>query len=145
MDPLSILSIVGTSLSIAKVTITSIQHLYELKEKYSYVDLSVSGLLFKLQTITYSLATLERWAQDRGGTQHSNHDLVVQLEISIQSCTSVISCIDLKVKDASGKASVWEKIKHVWNEEVICGFERDLDSQMNALQLLISTAQLLVH
>jgi hypothetical protein len=141
MDPASIVSIVGASLGIAKTAISSIQHLYELKETYAYIDLSIAGLLFKLQSITFSLITLEKWAQNtssRGG----NAELLQQLGLSIQSCNSVIACIDVKVKDVAAKADAWNKIKHLWNEDVVRGFERDLDSQISALQLLLQTAQL---
>jgi hypothetical protein len=144
MDPISILSVVGSSLSITKVTISGVQQLSQLKERYDNVPLRVSGVITKLQLISFSLSTLDSWAKARQGSNTENLDLVVQLEASIKSCESVISCIHVKVSGAIAKENTWERVKHVWNENTIRNFENDLDHQINALQLLLHTAQLYV-
>jgi hypothetical protein len=140
MDPVAILAIVGSSIGIAKVTIASVQRLYELKERYTYMKLNVPSLVSKLLSISCSLSALECWAQNHGGSDLANPNLIGRLEHSVRSCIRIMGFIDLKVKAIEG-VGTWKKIKHIWNEKLIQGLEKDLDGQINALQLLLMTVQ----
>jgi hypothetical protein len=70
MDPISTVSLIGASISIAKGTISGIKSICELRDTYSGVRESLSGLLSKLDLIVLTLSQLEEWV--RSAAQPSN-------------------------------------------------------------------------
>jgi hypothetical protein len=141
MDPVTILSTIGTCMSIAKLTVSGLHSLCELKQKYDDVDLSVNGIVFKLQSIEFSLSLLENWARDGKG-RDADAKLVKQLELSIQSCVAVISGIHTKATAGAEATGMKDKLRFLWNENTVRDFERDLDSQITAFNFLLTTTQL---
>ena len=136
------ISAITTCMSLTKVTVSSLQSMWVLKQKYDQVDVSITGIVSKLRIIDFSLAALEIWAHDKEGRKEANAGLVHQLESSIQACVAVVSGINAKVISGAETPGMREKLKFLWGETSIRNYERDLHSQMVALQLLLATAQL---
>jgi hypothetical protein len=138
MDPFTILSTIGTCMTVLKVTVSGVQSVWELKKQYDQVDLNVAGIRSKLQSIQFSLSLLEKWIRNGGG----DAELVVQLQSSIHTCSVVVAGINAEIRGASEPASIKDKLKLLWNENVVLEIERKLDSQINALSFLLNTVQL---
>jgi hypothetical protein len=138
MDPFTILSTIGTCMSVLKVTISGVQGIWELKKQYDQVDINVAGIRSKLQSIQFSLSLLGKWARNGGG----DAELVIQLQSSIHTCSVVVAGINAEIEGASEPAGLRDKLKLLWNENVITEIERKLDSQINALSFLLNTVQL---
>jgi hypothetical protein len=138
MDPFTILSTIGTCMSVLKVAVGGVQSIWELKKQYDQVDISVAGIRSKLQSVQFSLSLLERWVRNGGG----DAELVTQLQSSIHTCSVVVSGINAEIRGASEPASLRNKLKLLWNENVVIEVERKLDSQINALSFLLNTVQL---
>jgi hypothetical protein len=144
MDPATIISLVGGCISLAKITVTTIHSAYELKDKFDNVEYSVQGLISKLNSIQFSLSMIENWARHGEGRKANNPELFAHLESSIRSCTVVISGINAKVSQKDDKPGVKDRLRFVWNDSLVKGFESDLDSQISAIQFLLITTQLYV-
>jgi hypothetical protein len=140
MDPGSITALVGTCANLAKLTYTGLQSAYTAQQQYINIQSSVTSLLNKLNSISFSLSLLETWIVNAEDAK-SGSTLRKHLKGAITSCEFVIVGINAKVRQ-SENLSTADKIKVLWNSDVVKAFEGDLDSQIQALTLLLHTMQL---
>lgn len=140
MDPITILSTIGTCMTVAKVTISGLQSLCELKTKYENVNINVRGIVSKVKTVQFALSRLENLARFGDG-RDTDTELVDQLEASIQSCVIVMSSIHTEVSVDTNSPRLKDKFKYLWKENTVKDFDKGLDGLMLALQFLISTTQ----
>jgi hypothetical protein len=140
MDPASITALVGACANLAKLTYTGLHSAYNAQQQYTNIQSSVTSLLNKLNSISFSLSLLETWSVNAESSR-SGSTLRTHLKSAIASCEFVISGINAKGKQ-SENLSTSDKIKVLWNSDVIKAFEGDLDSQIQALTLLLHTVQL---
>lgn len=84
MDPATILTTIDTCMTIAKVTVTGLQSLFELKTKYENVKINVGDMISKVRAIQFSLSLLKNWARFGEG-KNADKELVDQLGASIKA------------------------------------------------------------
>jgi hypothetical protein len=140
MDPASITALVGACANLAKLTYTGLQSAYNAQQQYTNIQSSVTSLLNKLNSISFSLSLLETWSVNAEDARSSS-TLRTHLKSAIASCEIVIAGVNAKVKQ-SENLSTADKVRVLWNSDVIKAFEGDLDSQIQALTLLLHTVQL---
>ena len=142
MDPTSTISLVGTCLRLCQITIRSIKAAYEIKDAYNKAPKSINGLLSKVNAIVYCLQGLETWVQ-KVGEDYTNTDsecsLLHHFREMVKSCTVVIEDIRAKVPDLMRRARKRDRLRFLWNEDTLKSYQQDLDSQINALRLLLET------
>jgi subtilase family serine protease len=127
---------------VVKLTFTGLQRAYNVQQQYTNIQSIVTSLLGKLNSNLFSLSLLETWSSN-AETAKSSPALVSHLKGTITSCEFVIAGINAKVKQ-SANLSVSDKVKVLWNSDVMKAFESDLDSQIQALTLLLHIVQLSV-
>lgn len=143
MDPITILSTIGTFMTVAKVTVSGLQSLIKLKTKYENVNINDGGIVSKVQVIQFSLSLLENWARFGEG-KNTDGQLIGQLEASIKSCIMFMSTIHNEVSVDTRSPRVKDKLKYFWKENTVKDYDKGLDSQMLALQFVLVTPQLQV-
>jgi hypothetical protein len=144
MDPASTISLVGTCLRLCQTTIGSIKATCEIKEAYDRAPTSINGLLSKVNAIVFCLVELETWVQrveEDYTTADSERSLLHHLREIAKSCTVVIEGIRAKVPDLVRRARRRERLRFLWNEDTLKSYQQDLDSQINALRLLLETSR----
>jgi hypothetical protein len=140
MDPASIVGLVSASLAIATRLIKTTRDVNDLSKKYHGAQASVALVESRIKTIKIAVSQLERWYS----VLHSevSDDIADGLESALVSCATVMKGIQAhfaKIRDS------WSTgVRYLWEEKDIKLHERNLDSQIAALHLLISALQLYV-
>jgi hypothetical protein len=113
---------------------------YNAQQQYANVQSSFNSLLNKLNSVSFPLSLLETWSSH---AENANLTPVFlpHLKSTITSCEFVISGINAKTKQPESLSRP-DKLKALWNNDVIKAFEADLDSHIQALTLLLHTMQL---
>jgi hypothetical protein len=113
---------------------------YNAQQQYANVQSSFNSLLNKLNSVSFPLSLLETWSSH---AENANLTPVFlpHLKSTITSCEFVISGINAKTKQTESLSRP-DKLKALWNNDVIKAFEADLDSHIQALTLLLHTMQL---
>lgn len=140
MDPASFTAVFGACASLTKLTCAGLQSAYNVQQQYTNLQSSVTSLLSKLNSVSFSLSLLETWSLN-SQVAESSPALQTHLKAAVTSCNFVISGINAKLKH-SEDLSVADKLRVLWNNDVIKAFDSDLDSQIQALTLLLHTAHL---
>jgi hypothetical protein len=89
MDPVSITGLVGACANLAKLTITGLQSAYNAQQQCSNIQSSVTSLLSKLNSISFSLGLLKTWSS-HSVNAHLSPALLPHLKSTITSCEIVI-------------------------------------------------------
>lgn len=142
MDPGSIVALIGSSANIAKLAFTTIQDLQKIQTTYRDAEYTARGLLTKLGVVSFSLGSLELWGRSISISHQAASDLLLQLELSIQECTRVVTGIVSKLQPPTGEFRARDRARFAWERSTLKECESELDSQMQALQLLLQVAEL---
>ncbi|TGO22441.1 hypothetical protein BPAE_0168g00120 [Botrytis paeoniae] len=145
MDPVSVIGLTGSLLSIGKIITKSIRSLTTLQSKYKDASLMVSLLIGQLTTIRAALSEVSDWITTslRGIVEHEQ--LVDDLKVSLGSILMLISILDDRISQLDrndlGDLNLRGKIKFLWDENEMGELDSYLNSQINALTLLLSSIQ----
>jgi hypothetical protein len=144
MEPISVIGIAGTVLSIGASITRSILFLVSLQGKYQTSSLVVSSLIGQLATLKAALNQITQWISDDNLVAAPlDEQLEIDLQISLESCEAVISALEEGI-DGLGRAhddgglSVKGKISYVFNEGNLSEFSNLLSNQAVALNLLLT-------
>jgi hypothetical protein len=139
MDPT--LTLVVGCLTVAEKTIKTIHNGWELYTKFQDTGQSVSALVMRLETVDSALTVLQKWLESYLRKSNAVIEMVTCLERAIRGCHMVLLGPEKLVEEVKG-ATTRERLKYLWNEQVINGHANNLDSQVNALNLVIGIMHL---
>ena len=139
MDPLSAAaSLVGLIAGVGKVAST----LNRLKEKYDYSALNITLVSGSLWTVKAALEAIREWRSSSTDTSRPSQQLDLDLKVSLQSCAVLITVVERKLGESDlTRPSVYDKLRFIQLDDVFKDFTASLDSQVRALQLLLTIFQ----
>lgn len=145
MDPVSILGIVGTALSIAKEVTHAIQKLGDLKSRYRNVPLQVSTLIGQLYIVQAALEQISSWSTQDLLSSPRYQELAVQIDTSLDCFCPLILTLQQHLDELNLPQDLdltaRSKISFLWNEQDLMGYLNLLDCQVNALNLFLQAIQ----
>ena len=131
----SILGIVGGVAALASTLNT-------MKERYTYAALNITLVSSSLLTVKAALEAIHKWRSSTTTLGSSSQQLDQDLSITIESCAVLISVIERKLGETElAKPTVYDKVRFVHLDSVFKDFALNLDSQVRALQLLLTIYQ----
>jgi hypothetical protein len=147
MDPISIIGLTGSLISIGEVITKSIKHLIDLHSRYQNASLAVTLLIGQLTTVKAALQEVLTWIKSslEGITEHEL--LVKDLDTSIGSCKIVVAFLDERInllvlnQKNANDLPVRGRLKFLWDENEMGEFTNHLNNQINALNLLLTAIQ----
>ncbi|KAJ8069479.1 hypothetical protein OCU04_003132 [Sclerotinia nivalis] len=142
MDPVSIVGLTGSALNTGKVIANLLKSLITLRSKYKTASLMVSLLIGQLTTIKAALNEVSDWIATSLQGLAEHEQLIDDLNISLESCHIIILILDDRVTQLARNCmeglNFEGKIKFLWDESEMGEFNDHLNSQINALNLLLS-------
>ncbi|KAL8951800.1 MAG: hypothetical protein Q9222_002249 [Ikaeria aurantiellina] len=129
-----VLAIVG---GVAKLS----KSLNEVRESYNSVALNIQLAAIQLSTIRDALEAIAEWRLNSTTDTKSSRSLDATLAESLKGCAVLITVIDGKVGEAGYTPGLKRKIRYMWLENVLQGYMSNLDGQVRALQLLLTSFQ----
>ncbi|KAL9578394.1 MAG: hypothetical protein Q9212_005744 [Teloschistes hypoglaucus] len=129
-----VVAIVAAAAKVAK-------NLNEVRESYNAVALNIQLAAIQLSTIRTALEDIAEWRLNSKNDSNASRNLDATLADSLKGCAVLITVIDSKLGEAGFTPGVKHKIKHLWLEDVLKGYMSNLDGQVRALQLLLTSFQ----
>ncbi|KAL8870119.1 MAG: hypothetical protein Q9174_003763 [Haloplaca sp. 1 TL-2023] len=129
-----VLAIVAAATKLAK-------NLNDVRESYKSVALNIQLAAIQLSTIRTALEDIAEWRIDSPDDSSASKRLDATLADSLKGCAVLITVIDSKLGEAGFTPGVKAKVKHLWLEDVLSGYMSNLDGQVRALQLLLTSFQ----
>lgn len=129
-----VVAIVAAAAKVAK-------NLNEVRESYNAVALNIQLAAIQLSTIRTALEDIAEWRLNSNNESNASRNLDATLADSLKGCAVLITVIDSKLGEAGFAPGVKHKIKHLWLEDVLKGYMSNLDGQVRALQLLLTSFQ----
>ena len=143
MDPISILALTDTCLSITFRLGKAGKNLYTLSQKYKSADYTIRLLQTYASAIEAAVRGIEQWLR---GPAAKHSVLREHLEHNLSACDDLVRQIDEHLAQAVGdpgkKNSFWSRTKYVWNDATVTRYEGQMRNQVQALGLLLQVMQL---
>ncbi|KAL8933306.1 MAG: hypothetical protein Q9211_005850 [Gyalolechia sp. 1 TL-2023] len=115
--------------------------LNEVKDSYDTVALNIQLAAIQLATIRDALEAIAEWRLSAQSETQASKNLDATLAEALKGCVVLITVIDSKLGEAGYAPGVKRKIRHLWLEDVLKGYMSNLDGQVRALQLLLTSFQ----
>ncbi|KAL8937028.1 MAG: hypothetical protein Q9216_004634 [Gyalolechia sp. 2 TL-2023] len=115
--------------------------LNEVKDSYDSVALNIQLASIQLATIRDALEAIAEWRLNAQSETQASKNLDATLAEALKGCAVLITVIDSKLGEAGYAPGVKRKIRHLWLEDVLKGYMSNLDGQVRALQLLLTSFQ----
>ncbi|KAL8645834.1 MAG: hypothetical protein Q9226_007118, partial [Calogaya cf. arnoldii] len=131
----------GALTIVASVTKLS-KKLNEIRDSYSSVALNIQLAAIQLATIRDALEDIAAWRLKIQSETKAARKLDAALADSLKGCAVLITVIDSKLGEAGYVPGFKGKIRHMWLEDVLKGYISNLDGQVRALQLLLTSNQM---
>ncbi|OTA88543.1 hypothetical protein M434DRAFT_34813 [Hypoxylon sp. CO27-5] len=145
MDPISVLQIVSTAISIGDVVVRCITRLGSLKAKYSDAPIHFSTMIGQLYMVQAALDQLSVLRSPGLCLNPKYPKLANQITKALDSFGPVMETLqrDLSRLDDSipSEMTTRSRLAFLWSEKEILAFSTALDRQVNALNLLLQTIQ----
>jgi hypothetical protein len=140
MDPISIVSTTSAVTKVLGLLFNTIYTLCSLKQQWTDADIALATLIAQLGTLRSALGKVQNWADGDLDDQH--HQLVMDLDLSIDCCRMLITQIDghissLRTK-ADGSLLVSSKVKMLFGSDTLDRIQGMIDRQINALTFLLT-------
>ena len=140
MDPASVLSLVASILGIGDVITRTVRSISHLQHKFRDVNLHVSLLIGQMMTLNAALKEISEWIDIDNCRR--NEQLVLDLTMAVQGCTSLIGMIEKRTERLSIKTDkpieLTKKARFLWEEKEVKEYLGHLSNQITALNLLLS-------
>lgn len=128
-------------LTIVGVVTKCSKKLNEVRDSYNSVTLNIQLAAIQLATIRDALEAIAEWRLNTQSQSQASKNLDATLAESLKGCAVLIAVIDSKLGEAGYTPGVKRKIRHMWLEDVLKGYMSNLDGQVRALQLLLTSFQ----
>ena len=129
-----ILTVVSSVTKLAK-------SLNEIKDRYSNVALNTTLVASQLNIIRAALNALYDWRVKDTDQTAPAQQLDKDLGVSLSCCAILISVIEGKLGESGYTPGFKGKIRHLWLEDILKEYISNLESQVRALQLLLTIFQ----
>lgn len=144
-DPFTILGGVGAAAGIIVTITKTIKGLSDLQSKYSEAETSIRQLIRQLMAIKAALRQIQDWIELSLSSSLRERDMVEAFNTSLEGCKEAMEAMGEEVTRLVQAALAGDKrsmrVRYVWNEESMKDHQDRLDSQVQALQLLLSAVQ----
>jgi hypothetical protein len=144
MDPVSIVGLIGSILSIADAVTKSISKLSDLKSRYHNAPLQITTLVGQLYIIRAAIEELQRWKLKDLDNEPRYYQLAAQIDTSLSCFVPLIAALeqyldklDISLQATTGGPTRQNKFLVAWNEADIALYLNLLDRQINALNLFL--------
>ena len=139
MDPLSaVAGVVGLIGGVTKVATT----LHGLKEKYDYSALNITLVTGSLWTVKAALEAIREWRSTSNDASRPSQQLDQDLKLSLESCAVLVTVVERKLGESDlTNPSVYDRLRFVQLDDLFKSFTSSLDTQVRALQLLLTIFQ----
>lgn len=145
MDPISILSIVGSALSVASGVTKAIGTLSGLKFRYRDVPLQISTLIGQLYIVQADLEQVSSWSSSVLFSNARYQQLAAQIGTSLDSFRPLIMALQQHLDEVESyednTMAAMKKVSFLWNEQELMAYSSLLDCQVNALSLFLQVVQ----
>lgn len=145
MDPVSILSIVGATLSVATGVTKAIGTLSGLKSRYRNVPLQLSTLIGQLYIVQTALEQISSWSSTDLFGRPRYRQLASQIGTSLDSFRPLMLALQHHLDELASlkdiDMTVMKKVSFLWNEQDLMAYSSLLDHQVNALTLFLQAIQ----
>lgn len=138
---MEVIGTVGSVVAIVGVVAKLSKKLNEVKDSYSSVALNIQLAAIQLATIRDALEAIAEWRLSNHSSSQASKNLDATLAESLKGCAVLITVIDSKLGEAGYTPGIKRKIRHMWLEDVLKGYMSNLDGQVRALQLLLTSFQ----
>ncbi len=142
MDPVSVIGLGASIVGIIDVVTRTLTSLRQLQQRWKKADLTVGLLVSQLTTLKAALNQISDWVNQRleGAIQH--HQLVIDLESSMESCNMLVSLMDGSISELNfdeKNSLVFEsRAKAVLQDAQVKECVSHLHNQAMALNLLLT-------
>jgi uncharacterized protein YukE len=144
-DPFTILGGVGAAAGIIVTITKTIKGLSDLQAKYAEAETSIRQLIRQLIAIKAALREIQDWIGLSLSGSWRERDLVDAFSTALEGCKEAMEAmcdeVSRLVQDALAGDRRLMRARYVWNEEGMKDHQDRLDSQVQALQLLLSAVQ----
>lgn len=142
MEPLSIVGTASSIVSIIDIATRCISSLRALQQRWVGADWTVNLLVGQLVTVKAALDQIREWSDTNLSKEPQHHQLVMDLDTSLESCRLLISVIDSHVSglewDEANALTFGSKAKAVWKDQSTQDCVNHLHHQTVALNLLLT-------
>ncbi|KAM7186709.1 Ankyrin repeat-containing domain protein [Naviculisporaceae sp. PSN 640] len=151
MDPITIISLVGTCASLATRVITTAGQIDDFLQSYRGADRAVASLSTTLRLFGESLTQMRSWLEKEPAV---SHNLRQTIKGSVDDCEVVLDDLEEHVSSVLrstragnrgstlGSLGLGRKLKHIWNANTVAKQEARLNSQMQTVMHLINFVKL---
>jgi DNA-directed RNA polymerase specialized sigma subunit len=145
VDPLSIIGGVGAAAGIIVTITKTVKHLNDLQTKYKDAEMSITQLMRQLLSIKASLIQIQEWTELNLSRSPREKELVDAFGISFEGCKEAMDAMAEEVaklvQDGINGDMRTMRTRYLWNEDTMKDHQGRLESQVQALQLLLSAVQ----
>ncbi|KAK4552513.1 hypothetical protein LTR86_010357 [Recurvomyces mirabilis] len=144
MDPISVLSIVGTCVSLSAKLVSIGKDIHTIQEAWAGTDDSLQALLVEVNTLSVAVKKISRWLQGPKADSLFADERSC-LADSLATCESGLGKLQdhiSNVKKDSGKTSTKGKFRHWWDHGDVDKYQALLGRQVQALSFLLQVLQL---
>ena len=145
MDPISIIGLAGSIVSIVDVVTKSLKTLNELRLHRLEADLTLTLLITQLGTLKAALGLIAEWINsDLAADPHQHYQLIIDLESALGRCKTLITLMDryiskLEWNDHIDQPICFERrVRVALKDGAIKDYLNHLGNQTNALNLLLT-------
>lgn len=143
-DPISIIGTFGAAANIIDVVGKTISTIRELRDEWKEADLTFLSLAAQLTALTAGLTKIKEWMDNELGDLH--HQLVMDLEVSMSCCRTLIGKIDVLLSElhqtADETLDFSSKVKLVFGSKNIDDVQKLIEQQTSALTMLLTACNL---
>ncbi len=149
MDPVSVLGVAGSIVTLAGVISKSLQSLLDLQTKYKKANLTVSLLIGQLSTLKAALNQISAWIDTSLVDAPQHQQLVADLTTSLDGCELLILLLDDRLNHLKRSSTV--SLNTLGRAQLLRGesdmheYLNQLNNQISALNLLLTALQWLDH
>ncbi|KAF4630257.1 hypothetical protein G7Y89_g7892 [Cudoniella acicularis] len=142
MDPVSVIGLVSSLVSICDVIRGSLSRLRTLQSNFKSSSLDVSLLIGQLNTLKAALDQTIEWVSSSLVNVPHHQQLVTDLNISLESCQILVSILEDRIVklewDIKGNLDFKAKLTFAWEKSGLNDFMTHLNNQSSALNLLLT-------
>ena len=143
MDPISVVGLAASLVTIVDMVAKSINSLHTLRTRYSNADLTIRLLIGQLGTLKAALNQISEWITSSLIDVPRHEQLVLDLMNSIEGCEVLLSLLNDNISSLrkNENLSVLVKARLVRRENILHEYLSLLDNQVNALNLFLTALQ----
>lgn len=145
MDPISIIGLAGSIVSIVDVVTKSLKALNELRLRWLEADLTLMLLITQLGTLKAALGQIAEWINSCLATDpHQHYQLIIDLESALSCCKTLITLMDRHISKLEWNdhidqpISFERRVRVALKDGAITDCLNHLGNQTNALNLLLT-------